>query len=128
MTKNSQRDMVTEFMKILGLAHMCAVEEFKNKVRRSFSTMDHPQMRLPLLSMQLSWASNAPRVRKRAFKCNMKTIILTMKYLEQWNSIVTEKECLFSLRINWMGNTNYLSRELTRSFWTALTTPSTQRR
>jgi len=31
MTMNSQKDMVTEFMKILGLAHMCAVEEFKNK-------------------------------------------------------------------------------------------------
>lgn len=28
---NTQKDMVTEFMKILGLAHMCAVEEFKNK-------------------------------------------------------------------------------------------------
>ena len=31
MTMKSQKDMVTEFMKILGLAHMCAVEEFKKK-------------------------------------------------------------------------------------------------
>ena len=31
ITLGSQKDMVTEFMKILGLAHMCAVEEFKNK-------------------------------------------------------------------------------------------------
>jgi phospholipid-transporting ATPase len=31
LTCNTQKDLVTEFMKILGLAHMCAVEEFTNK-------------------------------------------------------------------------------------------------
>jgi phospholipid-transporting ATPase len=30
-TLNSQKEMVTEFMKILGLAHECAVEEFSTK-------------------------------------------------------------------------------------------------
>lgn len=27
----TQKDMVTEFMKVLSLAHMCAVETFSNK-------------------------------------------------------------------------------------------------
>ena len=76
--------------------------------------MVHPQMRSPLLSMLLLWALGAPRVRKRAFKCNIKTLLLTMRYSEQWNSIVIEKECPFSSRINWMVNTNCLSRELTQ--------------
>ena len=31
MTLKTQKDMVTEFMKILSLAHMCAVETFTNK-------------------------------------------------------------------------------------------------
>ena len=31
VTMKTQKDMVTEFMKVLSLAHMCAVETFTNK-------------------------------------------------------------------------------------------------